>query len=112
MREILVFKLNDQLFAINLSYVERVIWAVEITPIPNAPPQVAGAINLYGKVIQVINLRKALSFQEREIELSDQMVICNFANQTLALWVDSVEGISFYDEKRSRQLKMPSPNLI
>ena len=98
MKEILVFTLQDQRFAIELASAERVIWAVEITPIPKAPPQVAGAINLYGQVIQVINLRKAFGYPDREMELSDQMVVCKLGEFTAAFWVDSVEGISCYNE--------------
>ena len=91
--QLVVFFLDDQRYALHLPAVERVVSAVEITPLPKAPDIVLGVINMQGKVIPVINIRRRFSLPERKIYLSDQFIIANTSRQTVALMVDTVSGV-------------------
>ena len=73
--------------------VERVVRAVEFTPLPNAPPAVVGVINLQGRVVPVVSLRRRLGLRDRELELDDELLVVHDGPRTLALWVDSVQGV-------------------
>jgi len=77
MIELVVFILDEQEFAVHLSSVEGVVRIVEITPLPKAPDIVSGIINYKGAIIPVMNVRRRCTIQEREIELSDQLIIAN-----------------------------------
>lgn len=99
MKEVLVFTVEDQQFALDLSCLERVIWAVEITPVPNESDNIAGIINVHGTIIPVINVRKLLGREERAIILSDQLIVCAINGKKCALWVDDVHGVASYEEK-------------
>lgn len=93
MIQLVVFLLDVQQFAVHLSSVEGVVRIVEITPLPKAPDIVSGIINYKGAIIPVINVRRRCTIQEREIELSDQLIIANTARRTVALHVDHVSGV-------------------
>lgn len=90
---IVLFKLDEQSYALYLSVVERVIPVVEITLLPKAPDIVMGVINFHGVIIPVINIRKRFNLPVREIELDDQLIIARTSNRFVALVVDSVIGV-------------------
>jgi purine-binding chemotaxis protein CheW len=91
--QLVVFALEDQRYALHLSAVERIVRAVEMTPLPKAPEIVIGVINVQGRIIPVFNIRRRFHLPEREIELSDQLIIANTARRTVALPVDTVDGV-------------------
>ena len=91
--QLVVFALEDQRYALHLSTVERIVRAVEMTPLPKAPEIVIGVINVQGRIIPVFNIRRRFHLPEREIELSDQLIIANTARRTVALVVDTVDGV-------------------
>ena len=70
--QLVVFRLGEQRYALTLSVMERIIRAVEVTPLPNAPAIVFGAISLKGNVIPVLNVRQRFRLREREIGVYDQ----------------------------------------
>ncbi len=57
--QLVVFTVDDQQYALNLVCVERVVRAVEVTHLPQAPETVLGVINFEGQVIPVVNTRQA-----------------------------------------------------
>lgn len=89
----LIFTLDDQRYALRLDAVERVVRAAAITAIPKAPEIVLGILDLQGRVIPVINLRKRFRLPEREIRCEDQFVIARTRTRSLALVVDSSESV-------------------
>ena len=88
-----VFALDEQRFALPLSGVERVFRAVEITPLPKAPAIVLGIINVHGRILPVLDLRRRFRLPEREIRLGDQIIVARTSHRTVALLVDSVQGV-------------------
>lgn len=88
-----VFALDGQRFALYCSAVSRVVRIVEITPLPQAPGIVRGMVNAQGQVIPVFDIRKRFHLPEREIDLSNQLVIANTARRSVALVVDEVTGV-------------------
>ena len=50
-------------------------------------------INLQGMIIPVVNIRKRFRLPEREIKLSDHLVIAETSRRTVALLVDEVSGV-------------------
>lgn len=90
---LLCFSLDDRRYAIALTAVERVIRAVAITPLPKAPEVVMGVINVHGRIVPAINLRKRFQLPERSLALSDHMVIAHTSKRSLVLTADAVEGV-------------------
>ena len=91
--QLVPFLLDDHRYALHLGVVERVIPAVEITPLPKAPEIVLGLINIRGKIIPTLNIRRRFQLPERETELTDHFIIANTSKRTVALPADSVGGV-------------------
>ncbi len=90
---LLVFTLDSQRYALRFDVVERVVRAVAVTPVPEAPENVLGIINVQGRIVPVINMRLCFHHQEKEICTSDQFIIITTALRTFALAADSVLGV-------------------
>jgi len=88
-----IFRLEEQRYALALETVERIVQAVEITTLPKAPAIVLGVIAAGGQVIPVLNARQRFQLTEREIRPSDHFLIARTARRTLALVIDEAEGV-------------------
>jgi purine-binding chemotaxis protein CheW len=96
--QIVVFIIAEQRYALNLATVKRIVRVVEVTHLPKAPDIVLGIINVQGRIIPVINIRKRFGLPEREINLSDQLIIAHGSKNGLALLVDTIGGVVEYSE--------------
>ena len=85
--------LGEQRFALPLDAVERVLPAIQVTPLPDAPELVRGIINVQGRVIPVVDMRRRFALPAREVLLSDQLVLARSARRWLSFFVDAVQGV-------------------
>ena len=60
----LTFRLGKEQFGLEILKVREIMGWVNVTPVPKAPPSVRGVINLRGKIIPVIDLRRKFEMQE------------------------------------------------
>jgi purine-binding chemotaxis protein CheW len=91
--QLVVFTLEGQRYGLRMSVVERVVRAVEVTPLPAAPGIVLGVINVEGRIIPVVDIRERFRLPEKEIGLSDYLIIAETARRTVAFPADSVSGV-------------------
>ncbi len=91
--QLVVFSLDEQSYALYLSSVKRVVSMVGITLLPKAPEIVLGIINIQGDVIPAVNIRRRFHLPEREIDLSDQLIIAKTQRRDIAIVADSVSGV-------------------
>jgi len=96
--QLLVLTLGGERYGLVLSAVDSVVRAVDITPLPQAPDIVLGVVNVRGRVIPVINLRRRFRLPEREIVLTDQLIIAHTARRPVALVADTVSDVLEYPE--------------
>jgi len=87
------FTLEAQRYALALSSVENVVRAVEITSLPKAPAIVLGIINVRGRVIPVVDIRKRFGLPPGEPGLSEQFIIAATPKRPVALVADGVDGV-------------------
>jgi purine-binding chemotaxis protein CheW len=99
LNQFVVFALDEQRYALDLSDVETTVRAVEVTPLPKAPEIVLGVVNVQGRIVPVVNIRKRFRLPEREIELSDRLIIAHTRRRAVALMVDSVSGVIEHSEQ-------------
>lgn len=93
LNQLVVFSLDQQQFALHLTSVERIVRAVEITRLPDAPDTILGVINIEGRVVPVINSRKCLGLPERDIDPHDLFIIVNEGGRSVALVGDQVSPV-------------------
>ncbi len=87
---LVVFILDEQRYGLRLSAVERVVRAVEVTPLPAAPEIVLGMINVEGCIVPVIDVRRRFHLPGKEMNVNDHLLIARTARRTVALLADSV----------------------
>jgi len=90
---LVLFTLENQTFAIPLDAVERIARVAEITPLPNAPENILGVINIQGKILPVVNLRKRFHYPDLELDPENHFIIAQTDKRKLALLVDGVNDI-------------------
>ena len=90
---LVVFRLDDHRYALPLAVVDRIVRAVAVTPLPDAPAIVAGIINVHGRVVPVLNVRRRFLLPEREIGPADWFLLARVSERTVALVIDESEGL-------------------
>ena len=95
---LVVFTLGDRRYGLPLSAVDRIVRVVDVISLPKAPNIVLGVVNVQGRIIPVINVRRRFHLPDREIILTDQMVIARTTRRSVALVVDSVDGVVEYSK--------------
>ncbi len=93
MLQLVTFKLAGQKYAVDILKVQEINNMKEITTIPNAPSFLEGAVNLRGKVIPVLNLRKKFSFDDAGSLETSKIVIMDVRGVIMGLIVDAVSDV-------------------
>jgi len=91
--QFVVFRLDERRYALPLAVVERVVRAVEVTPLSGAPSIVLGAISVHGRVLPVLNVRRRFHMPDREIRSEDWFLLAHTARHTVVLTIDEAEGL-------------------
>ncbi|MBM4258508.1 MAG: purine-binding chemotaxis protein CheW [Deltaproteobacteria bacterium] len=85
--------LDSQRYALRLGVVERIVRAVEVTPLPHAPEIVQGVVDIEGVVIPVVNVRRRLGLPERPIALNDRFIVIRTRKRPVIVVLDTVQEI-------------------
>jgi purine-binding chemotaxis protein CheW len=93
MLQLVSFKLREEEFAVDILQVQEIIRLQEITNVPNAPAFVEGVINLRGRVIPIIDLRKRFALESAEHSKSTRIIVVMIDNVTVGLIVDEVSEV-------------------
>lgn len=93
-RHCVVFSLDDRYFALPLSAVERIARAAAITPLPSKLDLVMGVINLQGRILPVINIRKRFSMTEKPLSADHHFIVGRTHDKQVAILVDNVLDIT------------------
>jgi len=80
----------DQLFGIPVLTVQDVLGPQRITRVPLAPPEVAGALNLRGRIVTACDVRRRLGLPARDKSSPGMNVVVDHKGELYALMVDNV----------------------
>ncbi len=109
MLRLFVWRVGLHDFAMPFSGVSQVVRAVAVTAVPDAPPFGCGVINVQGKIVHVIDVRKRFRLPERALAPADHFIIVCTPRRTLALWVDAAQGVVDYEDEAVNPLRALSP---
>ncbi len=93
MLQLVSFKLGDEEFGVDILQVQEIIRMQNITRVPNAPHFVEGVINLRGKVIPIIDLRKRFDLGTHEADKNTRIVVVKINDIVVGLVVDEVSEV-------------------
>ncbi len=91
--QLVTFKLENEEFGVDILKVQEINKMIDITRIPNAPSFVEGVINLRGKIIPIVDLRKRLGFEGRAYDKSTRIIVVELDGMVLGFIVDSVSEV-------------------
>lgn len=87
------FFIENHLFGVEVENVQEVFTAQEITPVPLAPPIIAGLINLRGEIVTALDLRNRLGFPPRPAGMEAMSVVVRTAEGLVNLLVDQIGDV-------------------
>jgi len=106
--QLVTFKLEDDEFGVDILKVQEINRMMNITKIPNAPDFIEGVINLRGKIIPIVDLRKKLGFPSKEYDKATRIIVIELEGIVLGFVVDSVSEVL----RIPRNTIEPPPSII
>ncbi len=91
--QLVSFRLGDEEYGVDILNVQEIIKMMEITRVPNSPDFVEGVINLRGKVLPVIDLRKRLGLPKKEHDKATRIIVVEMDKKIVGFIVDSVSEV-------------------
>ena len=87
------FKIGKEYFGVDIASVQEIVRVPEITQVPETPSFVEGVINLRGRIVPVIDLRKRLRLGTAEKKRSNRVLIIEQNKRIVGLIVDSASEV-------------------
>ncbi len=91
--QLVTFSIGEEEFGVDILKVQEIIRTMEITKVPRAPAFVEGVINLRGKVIPIIDLRRRFGLQSRKHDKHTRIIVIEISNMIVGFVVDSVSEV-------------------
>ncbi len=88
--QLVAFYLGNQEFTVPTLAVQEVIRSMPIAKLPSAPPQVAGVINLRGKVTPLVHIRDILGVTTPRLEDDKFIIVCRRQGLQVGLIIERV----------------------
>ena len=92
-KQLVVFDLAAEAYGVDISSVREIIRMQDITKVPRTPEFVEGVINLRGKVIPVVDLRKRFGFDVEDATKDTRIVVVDISGQDIGVVVDAVTEV-------------------
>jgi purine-binding chemotaxis protein CheW len=104
--------IGGQLFGVPVLQVHDVFVPSKLAHVPMAPPEVAGVLNLRGRIVTAIDMRQRLGYEPREPGAQVMAVVIEYQSEPYSLLVDGVgEVLSLEDRDFERNPSNLDPHL-
>ena len=106
--QLVVFRLSEEEFGMDISQVREIIRMQDITVMPKAPDFIEGVINLRGQIIGVMDLAKRFGMKSQAKTEKSRVVVVEIKENTVGLIVDEVPEVLRISEDQID----PTPSVI
>ena len=106
--QLVSFNIGDEEFGVDILHVQEINRMLEVTRVPNAPACVDGVINLRGRVIPIIDLRRRFGMERKEHDKNTRIVVVELSGRVLGFVVDAVREVL----RIPRSVTEPPPHLV
>ncbi len=106
--QLVSFNLGPEEFGVDIAAVQEIVRMPEITKVPRSPEFVEGVVNLRGKIIPVVDLRKRFRLPVGEATKSTRIIIVTVAKRTVGMIVDAVSEVLRLDAASVE----PTPEMV
>jgi purine-binding chemotaxis protein CheW len=91
--QLVTFSISDEEFGVDILKVQEIIRTMEISKVPRSPDFVEGVINLRGKVIPIIDLRRRFGLEYKEHDKDTRIIVIEIAEVIVGFVVDAVSEV-------------------
>jgi purine-binding chemotaxis protein CheW len=91
--QLVSFNIGQEEFGLDIQSIQEINRMVDITRVPNSPEFVSGVINLRGKVIPIIDLRKRFGFTSKEYDKNTRIIVVELNGMVVGFIVDAVSEV-------------------
>ncbi len=91
--EIVEFQLSSERYGVESSHVREVYHLKELTPIPCTPSFLLGVVNVHGRIISVIDIRKFFDLPTEGLTDINNIIIVGNDEMTLAILTHTITGM-------------------
>ena len=104
--QLVSFNLSGEEYGVDILMVQEINRMINITKVPKCPDFVEGVINLRGRVIPIISLRKRFGLATKEMDKSTRIIVVNIAGKRLPCRWRFVGATKSYD-LAEKHLELP-----
>jgi purine-binding chemotaxis protein CheW len=91
--QVVGFRIGQETFGVPISLVREIVRVPAITSVPNAPDYIEGVINLRGRIIPVVDLRKRFREKVGEPSKKNRIVVVELEGRLIGLMVNSASEV-------------------
>ena len=91
--QVVGFRIGNETYGVRISAVREIVRVPEITSVPNAPEAIEGVINLRGKIVPVMDLRKRFGQVDVQADKKNRILVVELENRLLGLIVNSASEV-------------------
>lgn len=91
--QLVSFVVENEEFGVDILKVQEIIRTVDITRVPKSPGFVEGVINLRGKIVPVIDLRKRFGIEKKPYDNETRIVVVELPDKVVGFLVDRVKEV-------------------
>ena len=95
----LTFALKGETYGVPIEAVREIIGIAPITPIPNTPQFIKGVINLRGKIVPIVDLRRKFNFDSQEYDKETCIIVIDVEQAHIGVIVDTVCEVVDFDRE-------------
>jgi purine-binding chemotaxis protein CheW len=90
---LIAFRLGGETYAVDIAIVHEIVRMCMITQIPRALGDVEGVINLRGRIVPIVDMRRRLGLAPSERDATSRIMIVEVSGMTVGAVVDAVTGV-------------------
>jgi purine-binding chemotaxis protein CheW len=87
------FRVGQEVFGVPIHLVHEIVRVPEITSVPDSPGCVQGVINLRGKIVSVVDLRRRFGAKEIKTNKKNRILVTEVGGKLVGLIVDSASEV-------------------
>jgi purine-binding chemotaxis protein CheW len=106
--QLVSFKIGGEEFGVDILKVQEINRMLTITKVPNSPSFVEGVVNLRGKIIPVVNLRKRLQLPIIDHDDKTRIIVVELIDTTVGFIVDEVKEVL----RIPKSITEPAPSMV
>ena len=91
--QVVGFRIGNETYGVRIGAVREIVRVPEITSVPSAPEVIEGVINLRGKIIPVMDLRKRFGQTEIHHDKKNRILVVELENKLVGLIVNAASVV-------------------